>query len=131
MDFQSPRLVAKTPMFVSGGRENADFSTTNARDAGMLCDERAGEYLAALDTVISRTLACCHFERSVVEKSRSSSSRVAFGSVPNATVFGVILRCLPSASLRAGLAPKEPTVVGEDGDVSTSLRYARHDNILH
>ncbi len=58
--------------------------------AKILCGESAGEHPAALDTVISRTLACCHFERSgssavavfgeggsVVEKSRLPPSRVA------------------------------------------------------
>ena len=63
-------------------------------------------FMRARDTVISRTLACCHFERSgssavavpgeggsAVEKSRSPPSRVAFESVPNAMVAGAIRRC--------------------------------------
>ena len=36
----------------------------NTRDAGSRCGESAGEHPAALDTVINRKLACCHFERS-------------------------------------------------------------------
>ncbi len=70
----------------------------NARDAGILYDESAGEHPTALDTVISRTLARCHFERSGsgVEKSRFPPSLVALESVPNATVAGAILRSASS-----------------------------------
>jgi len=49
---------------LNGVKANANFFDHNARDAGILYDESADEHPAALDTLLSRTLACCHFERS-------------------------------------------------------------------
>ncbi len=60
-----PPIGLENPNIVEWRTRKSGFFDHHTRDAGMLCDERAGEHLAALDTVISRTLACCHFERSV------------------------------------------------------------------
>ncbi len=51
------------------------FFDHNTRDEVILSDGISGEHLAALDTVISRTHAYCHFERSDLSRRSPSSAK--------------------------------------------------------
>ena len=59
-----PPIGLENPNIVEWRTRKNGFFDHNALDAGIHCYESAGEHPAALDSVISRTLACCHFERS-------------------------------------------------------------------
>ncbi len=59
-----PQIGVEKPNVFEWRRGKCGFFDHNVRDAGIHCYESGGEHPAALDTVISRTLACCHFERS-------------------------------------------------------------------